>query len=475
MKISKFTIIGVQILSLILLAATVLRAAEFYVDPINGSLTGNGSQTSPWSTLEEVWNSGKIESRNCSAPCSTTAPVYVTKNATGPVKPGDTIYLMSGYHGSLSITGGYNSNWITIKAYPGQTPKLKNVFLRSVSKWSFEGVSISPSYAPVFANVGWMFKIEDHSWTGPSDHVTLKDSSLFSVPDSSGWVTKEDWLNNASGGVHSMADYTTLENIQIKNAAFGVVFYIAHYSTIRRSTLNRLCYDGLWLFGSDYAKAEYNTIKGIFSVDSPDNHYDLIQTATVGKPNIGVEIRGNILIGYESKDQLFLGDGVQGIGCFDGWYENYIIENNLVVTNSYHGIALTGAKNSRIINNTVVTAFTFDGWPPNSARIGIYAHKDGTLGYGNIIRNNICDSAVTTDNSTIDHNLVTSDKISNFVNPDSFDFRLKNTSPAVNAGAIEYAPTISLNETTRDAQPDIGAHEYESINAPSPPVNFMRK
>lgn len=455
----------------IILLATVVNAADFYVDPVNGSMSGDGSAELPWSTLQDVWNSGKIESRNCTAPCSTTTPVYVTKNPTGPVKPGDTIYLMSGYHGTLSVTGGYNSDWIFIRAFPGQIPKLKNIFLRSVSNWYFEGLSISPSNAPVFEKVAWMFTVEDHSWTGPSNHVIIKDSSLFSILDSSGWVTKEDWLNNAGGGVFSHGDYTTLENLQIKNVAFGVIFHIAHYSTIRNSTLDHMCYDGLWLFGSDYAKAEYNTIKNILSVDVPDNHYDIIQSSTVNGVTVrGVEIRGNTLIAFENADQPFVAD-VQGIGCFDGWYEDYIIENNLVITNTNHGITLTGARNSRIVNNTVGRVFAFESYPPNGAPIGIFKHKNGTLGYGNVIRNNFCTWINNTDLATVDHNIITNDNTIHFVNPSVFNFNLKQTSTAINTGVASLAPTIDLNKYTRDTLPDIGAYEYSTNSLPTP-VNF---
>ena len=38
------------------------RAEDFYVEPESGSMTGDGSQASPWSTLEDVVASGALGS-----------------------------------------------------------------------------------------------------------------------------------------------------------------------------------------------------------------------------------------------------------------------------------------------------------------------------------------------------------------------------------------------------------------------------
>lgn len=40
---------------------------------------------------------------------------------------------------------------------------------------------------------------------------------------------------------------------------------------------------------------------------------------------------------------------------FDGWYDDFVVENNLIITNTYHGIAFYGARNCKIVNNTVVS------------------------------------------------------------------------------------------------------------------------
>lgn len=53
-------------------------AETYYVNPQTGNINNNGSSTSPWSTLQEVFSSNKINTA---------------------VAPGDTLLLLSGYHG----------------------------------------------------------------------------------------------------------------------------------------------------------------------------------------------------------------------------------------------------------------------------------------------------------------------------------------------------------------------------------------
>ena len=66
---------------------------------------------------------------------------------------------------------------------------------------------------------------------------------------------------------------------------------------------------------------------------------------------------------YEDPNQPFRGT-LQGLGCFDGFYIDWVIENNLVVTDHWHGISLCGAVNCRIVNNTVVDANDVSPGPP---------------------------------------------------------------------------------------------------------------
>ena len=66
-------------------------AADFYVDPVKGSPAGDGSAELPWRTIQEVFDSGLVESRQWDRLPHTEQSTLVTKNAGAPIRAGDTI------------------------------------------------------------------------------------------------------------------------------------------------------------------------------------------------------------------------------------------------------------------------------------------------------------------------------------------------------------------------------------------------
>jgi hypothetical protein len=69
-----------------------------------------------------------------------------------------------------------------------------------------------------------------------------------------------------------------------------------------------------------------------------------------------------------------------------GW----VVENNVVLTDHWHGISFYGARNLRIVNNAV------DPGPP---WIMVTAHKGGTPSRDTLVRNNLTtDLSVSGDN-----------------------------------------------------------------------------
>jgi hypothetical protein len=87
-----------------LLIVSFSFAAEFYVDPANGDINNDGSISSPWSTLQEVFENDLIETNACSPlPCPDTQ-TYIQKNSGAPVKAGDTLILLDGFHGELTTS-----------------------------------------------------------------------------------------------------------------------------------------------------------------------------------------------------------------------------------------------------------------------------------------------------------------------------------------------------------------------------------
>jgi len=380
------------------------------------------------------------------------------------VHGGDTINLLSGYQGSLSIIGAVNTDWITVKATPGATPTFKNILMRSASKWIFDGLSISTSYAPPIAKITALFSAENHSYTGPSSYITIKNSDIFTVDSIAGW-TAQDWGTKASPGIFvSSAPYMSIENNHIHNVAGGMSVGACDFSTITNNRVENSCLDGVRIVGSNYTKFEYNVVKNIYVIyEYAVYHYDLIQSWTLDGADEGVEIRGNIFIAHEDINQPYDGGStmVQGMGFFDGWFNNFTIENNLVLVDSDHGISLYGANNAKVINNTVAKNHLRDTGAP----IRVVPHKNHELGSGNTIRNNFASSTIIysdgyTSQTIVDHNITGFVKSNHFNNPAIYDFSLKSTSTAINAGSTSLAPTVDLRKKPREMAPDIGAYEF---------------
>ncbi len=134
--------------SLLLFAAAPVGAADFYVDPVNGSDSGAGSASNPWRTLEAVIAANRIETRSWASLPYQPGMSLVTVNPGAPVKAGDTLWLRSGYHGAVVIQGAYNAAPITVAAQTGHVPRLRSLLVQSAQNWVFRGLSVSPSHAP---------------------------------------------------------------------------------------------------------------------------------------------------------------------------------------------------------------------------------------------------------------------------------------------------------------------------------------
>ncbi|HHH55063.1 MAG TPA: hypothetical protein ENK91_15475, partial [Bacteroidetes bacterium] len=96
-----------------------LFANRFFVDPVNGSESGNGTFSSPWKTLKNVIARNLIESRTYKLPYDANNPQLKTKNPGAPIKAGDTIMLYSGLHGEIELVNYINDDYITIMNVEG--------------------------------------------------------------------------------------------------------------------------------------------------------------------------------------------------------------------------------------------------------------------------------------------------------------------------------------------------------------------
>jgi parallel beta-helix repeat protein len=298
-----------------------------------------------------------------------------------------------------------------------------------------------------------------------SHNIELSNCEIGHSDIASDW-TEDDWKNDCRDGIFSKGNSISIVN--------NLISYTYHSldtrgtnNVITHNIIDRFAGDAIRNTGSENV-ITFNTMKNavIADYDEPGgNHDDLYQSWTFEEAIKDVVLSNNIAIAYCDADLKFPSRVVQGLVCFDGFVENWTIENNLVLVDHPHGITLLGARNCKVLNNTVSrnplrsASFESEPW------IMIEKHKDSRSGNSNVIRNNITPVLmIGTGEGIVDHNITSTDYGTIFIAPEKWNFGIKPTSPAANAGREDLAPEIDLFGHSRPAGSkwDVGCVEIEN-------------
>lgn len=382
---------------------------------------------------------------------------------------GDVLRLESGYYGEVTIRGHADAE-IVVEPVVGADVRMSRVRFVAASRWTLRGVRISPSFAPSYERAT-MIEIGSGSRA-----ITVSRCELFSVPDATAreW-TASDWADVAASGISIGGEDSVVSENDLKNVAYGISVQRGTPNVeVLRNRIDSFSRDGLRGIG-DFGLFEGNYVVNAYDVD--DHHDDFFQSwshgadGSVGSGEVrGVVIRGNTFLAYDDVERPFRG-AAQGIGCFDGFFVDWVIENNVVIVDHWHGITLLGARDVRIVNNTVIDRAS---GRPGPAWIQVADHKDGRRSSGITIRNNLTtDLRLDADASTEDHNLVIQDAAALFVDPASFDLHLLATSAAIDVGVADGAPTTDRDGTPRPqgAAHDLGAYEWRAAPRDGGPID----
>ncbi|MEN8227693.1 MAG: T9SS type A sorting domain-containing protein [Bacteroidota bacterium] len=448
-----------------------LEAKVYHCDPVYGDMSNDGSLESPWSSLQMVFDAKKLFSA------------------------GDTIFLHEGSHGNV-VMFGRNENYVVIKAFEDGDPVLQSLRINSASYWMFEDIHIA-SELPEGTNVyNLKFLVESNDKT---DHLFFRQCQVYSTHEDITTWTQQEWFERTSCGFRLRGTYSFIHDCHIRNINFGISME-GRYSEVLRSTIENFVGDGIRALSSD-SKYEYNKVLNSYDItgynpnwdgSNPDypvgagNHDDFFQSYTVRAGGVeevvsNVIVRGNTFIVYTDPDQIQK-SACQGMGCFDGYFFNWVVENNLVITDNWHGITFLGIANSIISNNTIIHNPIYNDLVINESDVNDYRPwiwigkmkeiYGGGPSNDNIIRNNlviqnrapgrhIIDDGI---NSVKENNLAVSEPgiDTYFVDFEQLDLHLKAEAPPIDQGI-----NIDLPLTDLDANPrlfgnavDCGAFEY---------------
>ncbi len=434
--------------------------AEFHIDPASGSAGNDGSAASPWASLQEVLDGGLVESQEWESLPYAEGRALVPKNPGAPVKAGDTIWLHEGDYGTLTIQAFYNSDFITVAVPEGEEARFASVLVRASSHWALEGFVVSNLYAA--GALPWAFvEVRRDTHWGPVHDVRVENALLFSEVDTWDW-TAADWNSKTSHGIYAQGERVAILGNVLKNVGAGIQME-ASYSLVAGNLVENFAGDGLRGLG-DYTVFEDNVVKNAYSVNS--NHDDGFQSWSLSAQGVvgqgavtGIVLRRNVFIGFEDPDQPHR-SVMQGIGCFDGMYVDWVVENNVIVIDHWHGITLRGTENCRVVNNTVVGL----DWQSNrNPWILLGEHNGGVVSMDNVVRNNLAHAINTEGQAGVvaDHNItVGRDPDAFFVDYAGWDMRLRAGSVAIDAGTDLDAPVADIDGMPRDSTPDVGAYEF---------------
>lgn len=440
----------------------------FYVDPVSGSMTNDGSVARPWSSLQEVLDGAFVETTAYSSYPYYEADRMRVVNDGAPVKPGDTIVLAGGDYGELHIYDMYNLREITIRAADGEMPRFSRVHVRAASGWRLSGLTIDMSLAAAPTQDS-LLAIESHGWRGPCRDIVVESCSLSSDSDADPRsLTAAQWNALACSGISANGDRITLDGNRLSTVNFGITV-MGNDCLVRGNAIDGFCGDGMRGLGDDLV-FEYNTVENCYVVN--DNHCDGFQSwadIDTGDPPERVTLRGNRIFQW-TGERPALSEYLQGIGLFDGPYVDWRIENNLVVTDMYHGISVYHGIDCVVVNNTVVdeqaapSYYDDDGTPHYMAPwIMVTDDKDGTASSGCVVRNNVAPSVTAGSGCAADHNYEAAigEYASLFVSPDDLDFRLLPGTALVDSGYYALAPAFDVEGKLRPRGGgyDLGAFE----------------
>jgi len=429
-------------------------STTWYCDPVSGNTASNDGLSigTAWGTLQSAVDAGKFN---------------------GTIADGDTVKLLSGYHGQFTTDGiqtQYKENSIgkTIEAADGATPQLRKVTLKNSIRWTFRGLSVSPSYAGTVTN--HPFQTGYSIFYGYNNsYITIEDCNIFTVDDTSSW-NENDWTDKPYNGIYLdyNTTYLTCRNNTIRNIMMG--YFSGGNALFENNTIDGWANDGMRIKGPNTTVRD-NTITNVYDTNGVYQiHSDAIQIPNYDYASNMTIVRNYIHAKTDPNRTPFgtwVG-GTQGMFFSAGTLSGLIANNVIAVTNPVHGITLgKGAatlEDLTVINNTVLRPYNYGDWPD------IYIQAVGGTRDNVVIRNNIADNLPASGGGvTVDHNFDISSYNPNdeFVDYANGDIHLAAVSNFIDAGSSLEAPAEDLDGNSRpqDQGYDVGAYENILVNS----------
>lgn len=299
--------------------------------------------------------------------------------ALNNVNGGEVILLESGYYGDVDIKDFDFTDYVTIRSVDGNMGAVfHSLDIQNSSNIRVDNVHVDNSGDGAL-RVGFVNILG-------SENIELLNSEINGSVDGSYFIDPSRWVSAYGLEVSGNSKNIVVRNNHIHDAEHGAVFFDVTNLQVVDNMISDVASDSFKFAGISGGLIENNTGAPIVH-PSYDDHVDFIQFQ--GDSN-DVVLRGNTLLIKDTDDHVH-----QGIFIKDGDYSDFIIEDNLIYTNTVNAIYISSGHtvdggtggNITIRNNTVLS-------PPDLTKWGNADIRIVSLKGAYTVENNIVDRVV---------------------------------------------------------------------------------
>ncbi|MEC9431880.1 MAG: right-handed parallel beta-helix repeat-containing protein [Pseudomonadota bacterium] len=388
------------------------------------------------------------------------ASVQAAFDGGGVAQEGGRILLLPGEHGDLRLDTARARATVEIAPAEAGAVHVQSIYVERGENLDIHGLQVWPTRPRADGVPSSLVTTRARS-----RDVTLRDLDVRARPDAENYLawSLEDWRAAPRNGAQLRGRDIALLDSRFTATHFAIAT-LGERARVEGNVIAGFSGDAMRGLG-DGSVFRGNRVSDCIKFN--DNHDDGFQSWSRGDKGASgkgvvrdVVVESNVIREWTGPKDHPLRCHLQGIGLFDGIYQNWTIRNNVVEVSAYHGIAVYGGVDVTIVNNTVVRS---DGGTGKFPWVKLTPHKDGRPSTGGVVANNLAMRFdIKTDPAhpaVVERNAQTPYPNLALRSPGEGDFRPEAGGPAFGSADPRYAPPTDAFGRPRGERPSLGAVE----------------
>ena len=290
------------------------------------------------------------------------------RKATG----GETILLKGGDYGLLrmgdysSVPGRYASEVTITAADPSDPPSFSEMLLKNVKNFTIDGAIFDYAYPDGAIFSDRPFRVFDGS--GITIRNSMFDGDVGTEGDGKGL------------GIGIALSVRGTEDVKVENNEFHTFWKATYFGGVdgavfSSNDVHSIRSDGLNISSSNDVMVENNNFHDFTDAPGDFDHRDMIQVFSYGDtvPTTNLTVRGNFLNvgdGAWTQGMHFRNEQVDmGRAGAEMRYENFVIEDNVILNGHLNGIVIGEIDGITIRNNTILQLANLSETAPPRIRV----------------------------------------------------------------------------------------------------------